>query len=132
MSKNIEKYKQYTFELPKEDELPFKIEIIKYKDLYAICEQVLNGVAIDIAFISIGKEFEYSLIRNDANWFPESNTAKMFRFIRMYRGKALASTLRNLHRIACSSNSQAAIQAGRMLLEYEQVVRMRDKPKEIV
>lgn len=132
MSKNIEKYRQYKFEFPKVEELPFKIEMIKYKDLYAICESVLNGVPIEIAFISIGKELEYTLLKNDSNWFPESNTAKMFYFIRMYRGKALASNLRNLHRIACSSNSQAAIQAGKMLLEYEQIIRMREKRKEIV
>lgn len=132
MSKNIEKYKQYKFEFPKENELPFKVENIRYRDLYAICESVLNGVPIEIAFISIGKELEYTLIKNDSNWFPESNTAKMYYFIRMYRGKALASNLRNLHRIACSSNTQSAIQAAKMLLEYEQIIYMREKRKEIV
>jgi len=129
---NINKYKKYSFDFPKENELDFKIESISYSDLLAICEQVLNGVCVEVAFCSINKELEYHLIKNDSNWFPESNTAKMYRFIKSYRYMALSSIMRNLHRVACSSSSKSATNAAKMLMDYEEVLRLREKRRELI
>jgi len=131
MSSKLDKYKKYEkFVFPKEHHLNFKIpkKFITYGELYSICMMCAKGVAVDIAFKAAGKSLAFKVGSSEARFYQEEDWAMLLDFCYCFYYQSLAQVSMNIHTIAISNDS-TAVQAARMLLEYEKALRDDDERK---